>query len=142
MAPFRLTAPEPAELDIHEACAQALDRLLLPPAFWFTYPAGHIKLSGAEVARLARIGLKRALPDIWILYQRVYCVELKRHGGDLSKTRIGRTRSGAPRVFVGQEETFPLLIGTGAVAAIAVCTTVEQMLGQVAVWNIPLRRCT
>jgi hypothetical protein len=30
--PFRLVAPEPYELDIHEACASALDKLLLPPA--------------------------------------------------------------------------------------------------------------
>jgi hypothetical protein len=139
---FRLTAPEPLEQDIHEACAQALDRLLLPPAFWFTYPAGHIKLSGAEIARLVRIGLKRSLPDIWILYRVVYCIELKRRGGDLSRTRIGRTSRGAPRVYIGQEEVFPQLIGTGAIAAIAVCTSVDQMLAQVTQWNIPLRRFT
>jgi hypothetical protein len=29
---FRLTAPELLEVDIHQACAEALDKLLLPPA--------------------------------------------------------------------------------------------------------------
>lgn len=33
--PFRLTMPVPLEVDIHEACAGALDKLLLPPATWF-----------------------------------------------------------------------------------------------------------
>lgn len=139
--PFRLVAPESAELDIHEACARALDKLLLPPAFWFTYPAGHVQLSPAEVSRLARIGLKRALPDLWILHRSVYCVELKREGGRLSKTHIGRTHRGAPRVYVGQEEIFPQLIAAG-VAAIAVCTSVDEMLEQIRAWDIPLRRFT
>jgi hypothetical protein len=136
---FRLTAPEPLELDIHEACASALDTLLLPPARWFAYPAGHVQLSPAEVARLSRIGLKRSLPDIWILYRRVYCVELKREGGDLSKTRIVRTRRGTPRVLAGQDEVFPQLIATGAVAAIAICTSVDAVLAQCRHWQIPLR---
>lgn len=136
---FRLTAPEPAEFDIHEACAQALDKLLAPPAMWFTYPAGAAELSPQQMARYSRVGLKRGLPDIWLLHRRVYCVELKRRGGVLSKTRIGYTKRGTPRVYVGQEEVFPLLIGTGAVEAIAVCTSVDEMLAQVAKWNIPLR---
>jgi hypothetical protein len=140
--PFRLTAPEPLEVDIHEACAQALDRLLLPPAMWFTYPAGAAELSPQQMARYSRIGLKRGLPDLWLLYRAVYCIELKRRGGQLSKTRIGRTRRGAPRVYVGQEETFPQMIATGAIEAIAVCTSVDQMLAQVTQWNIPLRRFT
>jgi hypothetical protein len=42
--PFRLEAPEPYELDIHEACASALDKLLLPPAIWACYPAGAVQL--------------------------------------------------------------------------------------------------
>jgi hypothetical protein len=136
---FRLTAPEPLEVDIHEACAQALDRLLLPPAMWFTYPAGAAELSPQQMARYSRIGLKRGLPDIWLLHRAVYCVELKRRGGTLSKTRVGRTRRGSPRVYVGQEEVFPLLIATGAIEAIAVCTSVDEMLAQVSEWQIPLR---
>jgi hypothetical protein len=138
-APFRLSAPEPFEHDIHAACADALDKLLAPPAMWFTYPAGAAELSPQQMARYSRVGLKRGLPDIWLLYRAVYCIELKRRGGQLSRTRIGRTKRGAPRVYVGQEETFPQLIGTGAVTAIAICTSVEEMLAQIALWNIPLR---
>jgi hypothetical protein len=139
MRPFKLTSLEPLEVDIQETCAAALDRLLMPPAMWFAYPAGVIELSGHEMARLTRHGLKRGLPDIWVLHRRVYCIELKRRGGALSKTRVGRTRRGAPRVFVGQEEVFPLLIRTGAVEAIAVCTSVDEVLAQLARWQIPLR---
>ena len=136
---FRLTAPEQRERDIHEACAQALDKLLLPPAFWFTYPAGAVQLSPAETTRLTRIGVKRGLPDIFPLYRGVYCVELKRKGGQLSKTFIGRTKRGSPRVYVGQEEVFPQLIATGAIEAIAVCTSVDEMLEQIGRWQIPIR---
>jgi hypothetical protein len=136
---FRLTAPAPLELDIHQACAQALDRLLLPPAMWFTYPAGAAELSPQQMARYSRIGLKRGLPDIWLLHRAVYCVELKRRGGVLSKTRVGLTRRGSPRVYVGQAEVFPLLIATGAIEAIAVCTSVDEMLAQCRRWQIPLR---
>jgi hypothetical protein len=142
MTPFRLTPPPVYEQDIQETCAAALDRLLLPPAMWFAYPAGVIELSGRQMARLTRHGLKRGLPDIWILYGRAYCIELKRHGGALSKTRVARTRRGSPRVLVGQEEIFPQLIGTGAVEAIAVCTSVDEVLAQLARWHIPLRRFT
>lgn len=136
---LRLTAPEPSERDIHEAVAQALDKLLAPPAMWFTYPAGASTLSPQQQARHSRIGLKRGLPDIWVLHRGVYCIELKRNRGRLSKTRVGRTRSGAPRIYAGQEDTFPQILDTGAVEDIAICTSVEQVLAQLACWNIPLR---
>jgi hypothetical protein len=139
---FRLTPQPVYEQDIQETCAAALDRLLMPPAMWFAYPAGVIELNGHQMARLMRHGLKRGLPDIWILHGRLFCIELKRHGGALSKTRVARTRRGAPRVLVGQEEVFPQLIGTGAIEAIAVCTSVDEVLAQLARWQIPLRRFT
>ena len=135
---FRLTMPDPDELDIHESCAQALDKLLLPPAFWFAYPAGHVKLNGAQVARLARIGLKPGLPDIWILYQALlFGIELKTRAGKLSKTRIGRTRRGAPRLYLGQNDVFPKLEAAGT--TIAICRSVDDMLAQVYAWGIPMR---
>lgn len=139
MTAFRLTAPGPSERDIHEACADALDRLLLPPAFWFTYPAGASVLSAQQAARHIRIGLKRGLPDLWVLYRGVWLIELKRPGGVLSKTRVVRTRRGSPRVLVGQEEVFPLLCATGAVRDIAVCYSVDGLLDQLEAWAIPLR---
>lgn len=137
---FRLTAPEPYERDIHAACVQALDRLLLPPAMFFTYPAGALELTPAQMARLARIGLKRGLPDLWVLFEGCYGIELKREGGALSKTRLGRTRSGAPRVYEGQEDVFPKLLASGGVRDIAICHSVDEVLAQLEVWAIPLRR--
>lgn len=135
---LRLVAPEPDETTIHESVASFLDRCLRPPAAWFAYPAGHVQLSPAEVSRLARIGLKRGMPDLWIFHGRVYCIELKRRGGQLSKTHIGRTKSGAPRVYVGQEETFPRLLATGAIAEIAVCHSIDEVLAQLRAWHVPL----
>lgn len=136
--PFKLTAPAPMEREVHEACARALDLLLLPPAVWFTYPAGAMKFTAAQAARHSRIGLKRGLPDIWVLHDGVYCIELKRVGGQLSKTRIGRTRGGAPREMAGQTEVFPKLLAAG-VKDIAICHSVDEVLGQLARWNVPLR---
>jgi hypothetical protein len=142
---FRLTAPEPLEVDIHEACAQALDRLLLPPAVWACYPAGAVELSAQQMARYSRLGLKRGWPDLMIGAPDgvhgggMYGIELKRRGGTLSKTRVGRTRSGAPRVYEGQADVFPRLIASGAFRDIAVAHSVDEMLAQLAAWQIPLR---
>jgi len=104
--PFKLTASIPLERDIHQQCADALDKLLAPPAMWFTYPAGASQLSPQQQARHSRIGLKRGLPDIWILYDGVWLIELKRPGGRLSKTRIVRTGRCSPRTLAGQTEVF------------------------------------
>lgn len=137
--PFRLTSPPaPLEADLHAQAAEALDRWLAEPAVWYSYPAGHIRLSPAEVSRLSRIGLKRGMPDIFIFYRRVYCVELKRPGGQLSRSTIGRNARGAPVYRIGQEEQFERLIRSGAVQAIAVCTSVEAMMMQLVKWGIPL----
>jgi hypothetical protein len=137
---FRLTAPELAERDIHEACASALDRLLLPPALWFCYPAGATQLSPQQMARYSRMGLKRGMPDLWFLHNGTYCVELKRRGGQLSRTRIARTRRGSPRILAGQEDTFPQLLASGGVRDIAIAHSVDEMLDALAAWGIPLRR--
>lgn len=136
---FRLTAPELAEQDIHETCAKVLDQLLVPPALWFCYPAGATQLAAAQHARYSRMGLKRGLPDLWFLYRGVYCIELKRRDGRLSKTLIARTRRGSPRILVGQEEVFPMLLATGAINAIAIARSVDEMLGHLERWGIPLR---
>ena len=136
--PLRLRSPEPLEDEIHVNCARSLDALLLPPALWFTYPAG-VHLGPAQQAKCYQIGLKRGLPDIWVLYGGVYCVELKRHGGRLSKTRVIRTKRGSPRILDGQEDVFKRLLETGAVEDIAICYSADDMLGQLAAWGIPLR---
>jgi hypothetical protein len=138
-AAFRLTPEIVAERDIHEACASALDRLLCPPAMWFTYPAGAAQLSPQQMARYSRIGLKRGMPDLWFLFRGVFCIELKRHGGNLSRTRIGRTRRGSPRVLIGQVDVFPALVASGGVQDIAIAHSVDEMLDALERWKIPLR---
>jgi hypothetical protein len=65
---------------------------------------------------------------------------LKRHGGQLSKTRVVRTRGRSPRVLVGQEETFPALIASKGFREIAIAHSVDEMLDHIERWrNIPLR---
>jgi hypothetical protein len=137
--PFRLTPPPVYEQDIHEATAHALDMLLAPPACWACYPAGHIQLAPHETARLARAGLKRGFPDILIWYFGCFGLEIKKHGGKLSKTRTIRTRKGSPRILEGQAEVFPKLLASGGFAAIEVCHTVEEALAIIRRWGIPLR---
>lgn len=137
--PFRLRRPEPLELDVHEARARALDRLLAPPAMWCCYPAGGTELSAQQWSRYARMGLKRGMPDIFIFYRGLWGIELKRRGGKLSKTRIVRTRQGSPRVLVGQEETFSALLASNGFREIAIAHSVDEMLDHVERWHIPLR---
>jgi hypothetical protein len=137
--PFRLTPPPVYEEDIHVTVAHLLDLCLAPPAIWFHYPAGGYELPPHVAARLVRMGLKRSLPDIWILHQGVFLIELKRPGGKLSKTRVGRTRRGAPRVLIGQEEMFQRLLETGAVTAIGIAESVDEVLATLERWQIPLR---
>lgn len=137
--PFRLTMPEPSERDIHEAVADALEWQLVKPAFWCAYPAGHIRLTGQQGARLVKAGLKAGMPDILIWYRGIYLVELKRRNGRLSETKIVKTKQGALREVVGQRERFQQLRETGAVVDGAICYTVDGVLDQVAAWGIPLR---
>ena len=136
--PFKLTAPVPLERDTHVAVARMLDALLLPPAVWWCYPAGANVLTPQQAARYATLGLKRGLPDLWIMHGGVYCIELKRAGtGTLSKTQWVRSKRG-PRLLVGQAEMFPRLIAAG-VREIAICRTVDEVLQQLERWQIPLR---
>jgi hypothetical protein len=130
----------PYERDVHEAVADALDKMLLKPAFWFPYPAGVTQLSPQQHARYSRFGLKRGLPDIWILYDGVWLIELKRRGGQLSKTRTVSTKRGTLRVLEGQVDVFPKLCASGAVRDIAVCYTVDDVLDQIERWKIPILR--
>ena len=141
-AVFRLTHPTPPERDIQASCAAALDALLLPPAFWFSAAIGAVKLSKQQAAALARAGVKRGLPDIFVITpiahgSRVLGIELKTRTGRLSKTRIVRTKSGAPRILEGQEDVFLRLQAAGMV--IEVARSVDDMLELLEAWQIPLR---
>ena len=136
-AKFRLTAPVVPEQSLHESVADALDKLLMPPAMWTCFPAGSVPLPPQFAAKLARMGLKPGWPDIFVLHQRLYGVELKRHGGQLSRTRIVRTRRGGLRELAGQRETFPLLEAAGM--TIGVCDSLPAVLAFLAAAGVPLR---
>jgi hypothetical protein len=135
--PFRLVAPVPPEDDLHTAVAQALDVLLLPPAMWTTFPAGHVQLTGQAAAKLARLGLKRNWPDVLVLHGLLHGIELKRPGGVLSRTRMVRTRRGGLRIVEGQRDAFPRLQAAGM--RLAVCDSVDEVLATLRGWNVPLR---
>lgn len=136
---FQLRAPVVAEQPLHESVAKALDLLLLPPAQWTCFPAGSVPLPPQFAAKLQRMGLKRSWPDILLLHEGLWGIELKRAGGKLSKTRTVRTLSGGLRLVTGQAETFPLLLAAGF-RAIGVCTSVDAVLAQLAAWGVPMRR--
>ena len=137
---FRLTAPVPSESDIHAAVAKMLDALLPQDRVaWMTYPAGLIELSPRQCARLARCGLKTGMPDIWIFYRGVWCIELKKPGGRLSRSRIVRSKHGL-REIVGQVERFEQLCRTGAVRDIAICYSVADVRDNLERWQIPMLR--
>ncbi|MGA9874535.1 MAG: hypothetical protein WBQ21_01875 [Solirubrobacteraceae bacterium] len=127
------------EDELHEAVARALDILVMPPAEWTTFPAGHAKLPPAVAAKLARLGLKRGIPDILVWHDGRSCgIELKRPGGVLSKTRMVRTkRRGALRLVEGQADVFPRLVAAGM--RIAVCRSVDEVLAALRGWGVPLR---
>jgi hypothetical protein len=136
--PFRLTAPEPDELEIHTHCAKVLDALLQAPAIWACYPAGHVELAPAQLARLKRVGLKRGWPDVLIIYEGLtFGIEIKARGGKLSKTRIGRSKRGGLQVFEGQEDVFARLMAAGV--SIAVVHGVDEMLAAIRNWGIPVK---
>lgn len=136
---FRLEPLPLYERDIHEDVAKLLDVILLGPAMWATYPAGAAQLSPQQQARYSRIGLKRGFPDIFIFYQGLYGIELKRQDGQLSRTRIGRTKRGAARILEGQVDVFPKLLASGAFKAIEVARSVDDVVRWLDVWNIPHR---
>jgi hypothetical protein len=136
---FKLTPPPIAEDELHIAVADALRVLILPPAQWTTFPAGVGELPPQTAARLYRKGLAPGWPDILVVHRRLYGIELKAPGGELTRTlHIVRPRSGRVVERMGQRERFPLLEGAGM--TIAVCLSVVEVVGQLHHWGIPMRR--
>jgi hypothetical protein len=137
-AAFKLTRPEPLEDDLHASVARALDLLLLEPAMWTTIPIGHVKLTGAQAAKLARVGVKRGWMDILVLHPgRPIGLELKRPGSRLSRSRIVPTRKGGRRMVEGQTDVFPRLEASGL--RIFVCSSVEDVLAALKSEGVPMR---
>jgi hypothetical protein len=136
---LRLTNEQP-EVDLHEDVANSFAWHILPPAEWTTFPAGSVPLPPQFAAKLLRLGLKRGWPDILILHDRMYGLELKRLGGQLSRTKIVRTRRGGWRELTGQEDQFPKLERAGM--RIAVAHSVPEALAFLRGWGIPMRVTT
>ena len=135
---FRLRAPIVPEVDLQAAIGDALDILLLPPAVWTAIPIGHVKLTGQQAARLARIGVKRGWFDALVIHDgHPYGLEIKRQGGRLSTDRLVPTRAGGRRMVEGQVSVFPKLTAAGC--RIATVSSVEDALRALAAWNVPLR---
>lgn len=141
MARLYLAAPEPTEDELHASVASTLDRLLVPPAMWTTFPAGAGLLAPQAAARLSRIGLKPGWPDLLVVFAGVlHGIELKVGTNTLSRTRVVHTRQGRPRIVIGQHETHAMLRAAGA--KIAVCRSVASVLAQLRIWRIPTREAT
>ena len=137
--PYRLTPVVVAETPLHEAVAKALHLLVLPPAEWTCFPAGSVPLPPQFAAKLLRMGLRRGWPDLLIVHNGLYGIELKRVGAGLSKTRMVRTRNGSLRIVEGQADVFPRLIQAGF-AGIGVCDSIDAVLSQLRAWGVPMRR--
>lgn len=135
---FRLTGAGGREIDLQASVADALNVLLMPPAFWTAFPAGHVQLPPAAAARLSRAGLKMGVPDIIAWHGgQSFGIELKIGSGRLSRTRMARTKRGSLRWVEGQEDVFPKLEAAGM--RIAVCRSVDDVLAALDAWGVPLR---
>jgi hypothetical protein len=108
-------APVQSERSLHEQMADLLELALLPPVMWTTFPAfGYGALTEVQAGVLSRLGVQAGWPDIILVHDgRVFGIELKRVGGQLSRTRLVRTRSGSMRVVEGQRDVHPRLAWPG-----------------------------
>jgi len=134
---LKLVAPEPSEQNFHEAAAQMLDVAVSPPAMWTCFPAGNVPLPPEYAAKLARMGLHSGWPDFLLVHRGVFGIELKTANGVLSRDRMVRTRRGGLREIPGQATVFPKLVAAGM--CIAVCRSLDEVLGALRDWSIPLR---
>ncbi len=140
-APFRLTAPVTPEDMLQETVAAAFAKLVMLPAMWTHFPAGSVPLPPRFAAKLSRFGLQRGWPDFLIVHRGIYGIELKRLGGQLSKSRTVRTARGSLRWLEGQEDVFPKLLAAGFLG-LAVCRSVDEALEALRGWRVPLRATT
>jgi hypothetical protein len=111
------------EADLHKTIADLLDLMLLPPAFWTTFPAGWGKLTIATAGRLRGSGLKAGFPDILIIFNgRATGIELKAPGGALSKV---------------QRHMILRLRGAGMMTY--VCHSAEEVISALRAASLPVR---
>ena len=122
---FRLNG-ERSENEIQHCVADLLDYCLAgEDAFWTHFPAGGYVLSAAASARLYRLGLKRGVPDIVIVYKpnRTLWIELK-------TPKLGRL-SGAQRI------THDKLFRAGA--PVVTCRSEEEVIAALKRYSVPHR---
>lgn len=101
-----------------------LDWLLLPPAFYTTFPAGWGWLPKATAARLYRCGLKRGMPDVLIFNtNRVVGVELK---------------VGTNSATSDQRNMHAKLWAVGI--RVYVCRSLEDVIGVLELESIPMQK--
>ena len=121
--PFRLTSYVPPENELHQACADALWRLLPSDAVWTTWEARNAA-SAAEGARRKRLGLLPGWPDAGVFYRgRLVLLELK------------RSRYGV--LSPAQRELHPRLAAAGF--PVAVVRSVPEVLDALSAAGVPLR---
>lgn len=114
----------PKEDQLHLSVAQLLDWILLPPAFYTTFPAGWGVLSPSMAQRLKRSGLKAGMPDMLIFYEGLaYGIELK---------------AGKNTTTPEQKETIAKLSAAGV--QVWVCKSVEDVIDTVHVIGLPTRK--
>jgi hypothetical protein len=135
---LKLTVPDQSELEIHRQIAQYLDACLLGGAQWTSLAVGHALLTAGETSRLVLIGVKSGWPDIVLVWSgTIFGFEIKTRTGELSKTRIVRTKSGALREVVGQVERFQLLEKAGM--RVTVVRSLDEMIAALDACGIPHR---
>lgn len=126
------------EAELHEAVAKAFTMLVLPPAMWTCFPAGQVPLPAHAAAKLYRMGLKRGWPDILVVYGgHTFGIELKRQGGQLSRSYMARTKRGALVLREGQKDVFPRLQAAGMTIGIA--SNVNDAVALLREWGVPVR---
>ena len=135
---MRLEEFVPPEDRLQVSVADALAKLLRPPAQFAAYPAGHIRLTGQQASKLYRAGLRAAWPDLLVLFPgKLIGIELKTLDGVLSRSRWVRTKRGKPRWVEGQREMFPKLKAAG-MRGPYLCRSVEQVLHVLEAEGCPL----
>ena len=103
--------------------AELLDRILLPPTVWTTFPAGWGKLTKGVGGRLRGSGLKPGMPDILIFsLEKTTGIELKAPGR-------------SPSAF--QRTMFAALQAVGV--RVHVCFSLDDVLAVLLLEDIPFR---
>ena len=114
----------PTESELHLSVANLLDWVLLPPAFYSTFPAGWGVLSPSMAQRLKRSGLKAGMPDMMVFYDgRCFGIELEARKNGLSSEQV---------------ITFKKL--KEACIRVHVCRSIDDVMHALRYEDVPLRR--